>query len=114
VGLRRVDDAVAAVERHGTAILPYPHFAHLLMESGEIGQALQFVTEWTNKRPRDAEGWKYMAYLCERGGRHKDALGYYDQAVQRAPLDHALRKRREQVQAYVDAQAFVQAEGGLP
>lgn len=107
VRMRDHGSALRLCEQHGWDLLPHADLADLLIETGNLAAAADFLATWVERRPSDVAGWLAFGYLCERTGRFQDALAYYEKAWQLTPRDEATRSR------YLDLQEAIEL-GELP
>lgn len=69
-----------------------------LVESGEIGRAIDLLSEYISSSPRDAQLYFYRGRLNWRLGNRPAAMGDYARAVEldpASPAVHALEQARE-------------------
>lgn len=89
----RYREALELCHVHGTTILPYPYLFQAFIEAAEPEQAANYVREWVQRRPNDAEAWLAMGYFAERMAHYQDAVTYYAQATRVAPDNQQARDR---------------------
>jgi Flp pilus assembly protein TadD len=100
------NEATVLCEAHGWDLLPHTYLARLMMDTGQLEQACQFIRLWVDRRPRDSSAWMHLAYLSERMGRFRDALYHYRQAWLVSPGNNEARRRYLQLKDALDSGEF--------
>jgi tetratricopeptide (TPR) repeat protein len=115
IRLRRYQEALNLCYRNSSrSLLPQPYLVFMLIELGEMQEALNYLREWLGSfdeaHPPDMMYWLLSAYCYERLGRFQEALQYYENARAANPQHPEIRRRYEVLSHALENDLLPEAE----